>query len=119
MTSEQSQNNNKAMVAHRNNEPDVSADVTLDEIRRVEETVMQEAKDKMSQPWPAQVETHTEEKAGQAPIFSAYSGMDMLGMGIQRSFPNATCVGGPETDNAARRVFRRLHGFEQRRKTVN
>ena len=50
--------------------------------------------------------------AQQAPIFASFAGMDLLGMGLTRTFKAGKCVGGSECNNSARLLFRREHGFE-------
>ena len=47
-----------------------------------------------------------------APIFAAFSGMDLLGRGIKKTFPAGKCAGGSEKNNTARLLFKRQHGFE-------
>ena len=47
-----------------------------------------------------------------APIFASFAGMDLLGMGLRRTFTAGKCVGGSEWNNSARLLFRREHGFD-------
>ena len=48
----------------------------------------------------------------QAPIFASFAGMDLLGMGLRRTFTAGKCVGGSEWNSSARLLFRREHGFD-------
>ena len=46
-----------------------------------------------------------------APMFAAYSGTDLLGKGVQDTFPAGRCVGGSENNNTARLLFKRHYGL--------
>ena len=48
----------------------------------------------------------------QAPIFATFAGMDLLGMGLRKTFKAGKCVGGSEWNNSARKLFHREHGFD-------
>ena len=45
-------------------------------------------------------------------MFSAFSGMGLLGKGIKTTFMAGKCAGGSEKNNTARVLFKRQHGFE-------
>ena len=46
-----------------------------------------------------------------APVFASFSGMDLLGKGIKKQFPESQCIGGSEINSSARVLFEREHGF--------
>ena len=46
-----------------------------------------------------------------APVFASFSGMDLLGKGVKRQFPESQCIGGSEINGSARVLFERDHGF--------
>ena len=48
----------------------------------------------------------------QAPIFASFAGMDLLGIGLRKTFKAGKCVGGSEWSNSARLLFNREHGFD-------
>ena len=48
----------------------------------------------------------------QAHIFASFACMDLLGIGLRKTFKADKCVGGSEWSNSARLLINREHGFE-------
>ena len=59
-----------------------------------------------------QTEDEPDTSKQRAPIFASFAGMDLLGMGLRKTFEAGKCIGGSEWNNSARLLFRREHGFD-------
>jgi hypothetical protein len=73
---------------------------TTNQMRPKEQTEIKQMENKLNTPQQ------------QAPIFASFAGMDLLGMGLRKTFKAGKCVGGSEWNNSARKLFHREHGFD-------